>query len=321
MLRLFQQRILEKLNSEKTEIKLRGWDVKNREVVVPSELSSKSISVGDLTAGYCPTYRDFYLSKVKKMRLPETWDRYAGKAIHKLYKEIGAETQTYLLKNRKELAKIDLLRYLRKSKSRIVNNLTEDMSSTIEKLIDKPNDQEVKKFVGTLERIIEFEGEMASAFCDYIISSKIDVEIASEFSSLAPVHIQELSLNAPPLGLSKGVKPDFLIGENFIGDIKTGPPFEFHRLTVAAYALAYEYETKTPVDYGVVFHLQISVSKRVPLYSDTEFFVISDMYRRAVLDLRNKKLDILVNRRDPGDSKNVEECNNCPFHPSCREVQ
>src|SRR5438445_8951931 len=123
MLRLFQQKILEKLEREKTEVKLRGWEVTNREVVVPSELSSKSISVGDLAAGYCPTYRDFYLSKVKRMSLTETWDRYTGKVIHKLYKEIGAETQTYLLKNRKQVSKIDLLSHMRRSKSRIVKEL------------------------------------------------------------------------------------------------------------------------------------------------------------------------------------------------------
>lgn len=320
MLRLFQEGLFHRLGQEGASVSLRGWDIKNREVAVPSELSSKTISVSDLAAGYCPTSRDLYLSKIKGVQPPEVWDRYTGKVIHQLYKEIGARTQIYVLKNRKSLEEIDLLTHMRKSKAAIIGELTEDLNVVSKRVSDKPSGDGIKKFIGTLARIIDFEGEMASAFCDYIIASKGDVEIGSEFSDLLPIHVQELSLNAPPLGLSRGVKPDLIVGEKLIGDIKTGPSFEFHRLTVAAYALAYEYVKNSPIDFGVIFRPQISTSKRVPLYTNTEFFVISDKYRRAALQTRNKKLQLLIEKKDPGDAENSVDCSLCPYHPGCRGI-
>jgi CRISPR-associated protein Csa1 len=120
----------------------------------------------------------------------------------------------------------------------------------------------------------------------------------------------------PVLGFSPGAKPDFIFGD-LVGEIKTGEFKEFHKLSLAAYALAYEYHENRPMNFGVLLSVNLSKRRNVPVYEKTECFVISDAYRRAFLEKRNEKFEIVRDRRDPGESPGRGHRVECPYFPKC----
>ena len=158
-----------------------------------------------------------------------------------------------------------------------------------------------------------------STLVDYAISTHVDINLDSEFSRVFPFQ-QEISLNATPLGLTPSIKPDLVYGrgENvIIGEIKTGEPKEFHKIGVAAYALAYEYDEEVPVNFGFVLNIGFSRNRNVPIYKRTEAFVISGKYRKAFLELRDQKLNIVKNKIEPERVTDQNICNICPYVTCC----
>jgi CRISPR-associated protein Csa1 len=286
--------------------------------VVPSELSGQHLSVGDIASGYCPTYRDLYLMKLKHKRTSESWGRYTGRKIHETYESLVKQVQLYVLQNEENLANLDLGTAISNSTSQLVDDLTSDFGEKSRRMKDKPDQAAFNLFKSELSKILRFEGKLAGSLLDASIATGFDIKISSELAKLFPIQVMEPSLTALPLGFSPGVKPDFLVGPRFIGDIKTGPPKQFHKLTVAAYALAYEYQTEEPMDFGIVFHVAPSPTRSVPDYRGTEFFVISDKFRRAVIATRNRKFQILKEMKDPGEQAEDALCIDCPFYPGCR---
>lgn len=320
---IIQNGYIRKLQDERdhvSPITLRGWETSSKEIIVPSELAGVNLSVGDIAGGYCPTNRDLFLRKIKGKRQPPTWGRYQGRKIHQTYEVLNREIQNYTLNNENGLDAFDMVKHCDDNIPKLLDSIMSDFKEEAKRMQPKPTNLEVESFEKELTKIVRFESRLAGSMLDSVVATSFDVKMGSELADLFPLQVMEPSLNAPPLGFSPGVKPDFLIqtGSRFIGDIKTGPPKEFHRLTVAAYALAYEYKKQEPMDFGIVFRVNTSPSRSVPDYRNTEFFVISDKYRKAVAEVRNAKFQILKSGKDPGESSDASLCSDCPYYPGCR---
>jgi CRISPR-associated protein Csa1 len=212
-----------------------------------------------------------------------------------------------------------LLKYsLRKGKI-LIREATQDMDREIQRFSNRPNASQKEQFLKNLLKVVRMESEITSAFIDYIIATNLEVNLDSEFSRIFPFQ-QEISLNATPLGLTAPVRPDFVYkrGEDvIIGEIKTGEPKEFHKLGVAAYAMAYEYEEEVPVNFGFVLNITFTEHRNVPIYKGSEAFVISEKYRRAFLELRDQKLNIIKNEIEPQRASNQNICNDCAYSNLC----
>jgi CRISPR-associated protein Csa1 len=300
-----------------SRISIRGEEMDK--VKLPSELSGRLLPVHLLANKYCPTNRDIFLKVVRNVPQPSTWSSYQGRVVHELCFKIAESIRGYIVK-RNIIQKINLLRYIQQCGRKAINELTSDIDQEIAEMANKPSNTEKEEFLRNLSKLVRMESEIASTFVDYTIATNVDVHVDSEFQRIFPFQ-REISLNATPLGLSKGVKPDFVYsrGDNVVvGDIKTGGVKEFHKLVLAAYALAYEYEERVPVNFGVILNINFSNKRNVPIFKETEAIVISDKYRQAFLKLRDEKFEIVKTRKDPGLAPDESECADCPYFSYCR---
>jgi CRISPR-associated protein Csa1 len=313
-----KENVLRKLQDELDyfrNVSIRGWNID--QVKLPAELSGKTLPVNLLASGYCPTNRDVYLKEVLDLPQRPTWPSYKGRLIHKLLLEIARSTEGYIGRTN-IIRKVDLLRYIRRQGSRIVKNLTSNIRNDTRQMSLKPTSRQKKHFIKGLLKIVRMESEIASCLLDYLIATNLDVNLPSEFSRVFPFHMREISLNAMPLGFSPGAKPDFIYKNLVVGEIKTGEVKEFHKLTIAAYALAYEYDEGFPINFGAILNVDFTGKRTVPIYKGTELFVVSDKYRLAFLNKRNKKFEIVVKKEDPGKPANKKECSlECPYYVDC----
>ena len=318
-----KERIIDKLKNElggSDRIKVRGFRID--EVKIPSELSGPLLPVNLLANKYCPTNRDIFLKIVKNVNPKPTWPSYQGKIIHELCFRILERVQRYVSRSN-IIRKINLFRYTLRSGNKIVKEITSDIDEQIKNMIKKPSNREKRGFINNLYKLVRMESEIVSTFIDYIIATNVDVRLDSEFHRIFPFQC-EISLNATPLGLSRGVKPDFIYSPGntlVIGDIKTGQIKDFHKLTLAAYALAYEYHENVPVDFGVILNINFSNRRNVPIYKNTECIIISDKYRQAFLELRDEKFSIITEGKEPDFPSDENICVNCPYYWFCRGEQ
>jgi len=293
----------------------RGWNID--EVKTPSELSGLRLPVNLLAYKYCPTNRDLYLNKVKGIRQPPTWPSYQGRLVHGLMLDILKSVRNYASRPH-NIAKIDLLKYAQKRGRTLIENATINIDQETAKFKLRPSQAKKKEFVNNLHRLVRMESEIVSAFVDYTIATNEDINLESEFSRIFAFQ-QEICLNAGPLGLTPSIKPDFIYkpGDMVImGEIKTGELKEFHKIGVAAYAMAYEYEEEVPVNFGIILNVAFR-NRNVPIYKGTEAFVISDEYRKAFLNLRDQKLNMLKDGIEPERVPDKGQCKDCPYIDCC----
>lgn len=315
-----KENIIDKLKSElgdPSRISIRGR--KLDEVKLPSELSGRLFPVYLLANKYCPTNRDIFFKIVKRIPEPTTWSSYQGRVIHKLCFKLNESIRAYILK-RNIIRKTNILEYMKRSGPNFIRELTSDIDKEIARMANKPSNTEKDNFIRNLFKLVRMESEIASTFVDYVISTNFDVELDSEFYRMFPFQ-REISLNATPLGFSRGVKPDFFYSRGntiIVGDIKTGDVKDFHKLVVAAYALAYEYDEGVPINFGAILNIKFSDKRNVPIYRDTEIMVVSDKYRQAFLELRDEKFEIVASGKDPGEAPDESVCTECPYLSHCR---
>lgn len=314
--------VVKKLKDElgdPNNISVRGYNLE--EVKLPSELSGRLLPVNLLASQFCPTNRDIFLKCVRKVSETPNWSSCQGRAIHNLCFRIFDCAGRYVSR-RNMLQKIDLFKYINHYGTLLMNELSKDIEHDISRMRSRPSGSERDRFLKNLSMLKRMQSEIASTLIDYTIATNTDVQLDSEFRRLFPFQ-REISLNATPLGFSKGVKPDFVYphdNEIVMGDIKTGEVKDFHKLVVAAYALAYEFEENVPVNFGVILNIKFSNNRKVPIYKDTDAFIISDKYRKAFLDLRDQKFSIVKNGPEP-DLATEEACAECVYSPHCRGNQ
>jgi len=320
-LRDIDEKIIEKLQDNLKSIRdilIRGYKQKvgTVKIILPSELFGTTLPVNLLANKYCPTNRDIWLEKVKEKESEKTWPRHKGNIIHKLYFDLFDKAKGYIIKNN-IIEKINLQKKLEESGSSFIKGIKENLDSNVRQLTDLPSQAEKQNFINLLGKIVKFESKIAGCLIDYLIATSPDINLGSEFDKLFPF-LREKIIRAPLLGFSeRGVKPDFIYKESIIGDIKTGKFEEFHKLTAAAYALGYEHHYRQDMNFGVILNVNHLNSRNVPIYEDTKFFVITDEYRKAFLELRNRKFEIIKKRKRPRKPKK-EKCNKeCPFYKVC----
>jgi len=142
------------------------------------------------------------------------------------------------------------------------------------------------------------------------ILGEIEFEKLSNGGSSFPL-VSEMKVDGTPVGLSAQLSID-VYAENIVIDFKTGSPRDFHKLSIAGYALALESEYEVPVDYGLLVYVnQVNGDLRVqykPVY-------VSNDLRRWFLEERDDIIDMLLSEREPPADKNCPQT--CPFYKVC----
>jgi len=151
------------------------------------------------------------------------------------------------------------------------------------------NDKEYSELYNNSKILYRYLILQASSYLDKSISIGKYIDIDDIVSRVVP-SIVEKHVDGSPLGLSSNLRIDMMLDNNIVLDIKTGEYRDFHKYTLAGYALAVEADLEKPIDFGVITYLSIK-DGFVKVVND--FYYIDDELRREFIAIRDEAMEIL----------------------------
>jgi CRISPR-associated protein Csa1 len=295
-------------------ITLRGYNTKTW---IPAELAQIRLPVYALAYAPCPTCRDIYLDRVTNIEIPFTWERYKGKVIDFIYKDIHKTCSDYVTQCRAQT--FNLHDELISKQDELIEGAKGEFQRDYQRIASPPRQQEIVGFYESLMKIIRFEAELTSATINFEIARNRSASPRRIFSRLFDFNT-DYSLNPQHQGFNSPATPDFIFRHVIIGDIKSGSWKRFFEYTVIAYALAYEDDTNQNMDYGVILNVELPSSRLVPVHYEGGIEFLDDRKRERFIALRNRKLEIINSRTDPGKPGRGQCPSDCPFLSHCWET-
>lgn len=293
------------------EIKLRG---NNYQIWVNAELRYASLSVNALAYSQCPNSRDLYLQYVEKIDRPATWERYMGRVVDKLYKDIYLVCRHYCQNT--ESRNFDLFKELCGEKEILIFDALKHFISEYEAIAPAPDEAKIYQFNDNLKKIIHFEALQISAAMEHRMAQLIGANPDQTFSQLFPLDV-DVQLHSQRLGFTSPATPDFILSDRVVGDIKLGKWKNWFDFTMVAYALAFEDFLGKPMNLGAILQLEMIDSRPYPLHSGAKIALLDDAIRERFITARNWKLQIIVNKTDPGLPDKNQCDNSCDYYKNC----
>lgn len=209
---------------------------------------------------YCPTGRDVFLEKVRRLRGTETKSKIQGHLYHLTYQKFITTSKRYIMNKNSITEVFGILTYLRKIKSRVINKLLNNDQRTNDALISnilRPRD--VSTYRDNMKKLWEYESVLLSARAFFFVSRHPGINIETFLDRIIP-YSSENQIDGSRLNLSENLSVDVVVshGKKVIIDIKTGNQQDFHRFTTTGYALAYESDPNVsePVDIGCIVYIK-----------------------------------------------------------------
>jgi len=298
-----------------SRISLRGYE-HEEPILLPAEFSHlRPLSVDDITSIYCPTRRDLFLLKNRKLRGSATWGRIAGPLIEDFCKGLLDEYQD-LFDGSSSQSYDSLKKLIQDYSSRFIGSKQQSFNKLMRHSASPT--QDFAKFVLVLQYTGRYELAMLGA--DWFLNEGIGP--TSPLLARIPLEHKDVQIspNAREIGISSPSTPDFLISSlQVVGDIKSGASFrDFYPLTCAGYAIAYENQQgpSNDINFGVVYFLE--THGKTVTTARSYAFVIDDELRREFLDRRNESFRILQDSANPPLLASREEyCVFCKYLKEC----
>jgi len=310
------------------EITIRGYNAE--EAFLTGELAAnikeqniKSLSVSNIADRLCPTRRDLYLNKGKNkpsgIRIQERWGRIAGPVIEKYIYNMFDD-----LCRRRGIKKYNDIKQRLETFSTNFKNEHEEDFSKLNSLKTKPGEEP-----DWLLRLLDFNGraELGSKLLHKEILANNGMEINIKDLKINKDDAIEINPDPIKIGISKHVKPDFLIEKfGIVGDIKSGIGGfkDRYLLTCVGYALAYENEKGKghDINFGIIYYFPTRHSEYVKpvTFSQVYIFPIDDNLRQWFIDFRNKDYKIISKDTIPDfpEMENRNDCSlYCKFYDDC----
>jgi len=301
----------QKFKAEVSGIELRGWTPDNPVAVPPTYLSAirkkeipKPLSVGNIAFQHCPTARDMYLSIKEKKKGEETWGRIAGQLAESFFRDLVTDRFGKKLSARQ-------MTYT------AVRNIIEKRMRSFIKARQNDFDLLEKHKTTASDNPLFFATILGNAAIHELAAQELDFILRKATEQRTPPKETDI-LPAEHLGLSKKTAPDFIFPElRTVGDMKTGLGLEeYHLLTCAGYALAYESQHKTPIDFGIVYFFP--TRRSTVSFAQVYLFVITDELRKRFLILRNSAYNTLMEKDAPGFPEDRQHCPTCKHFKTCQ---
>jgi CRISPR/Cas system-associated exonuclease Cas4 (RecB family) len=300
------------------KITLRGYIAKN--VGLTGEFINKLIeqrikplSIGNITSRICPTGRDIYYRKgpnpIRGRDESTTWGRETGNLIEQYYYNIlprGIKTHKQKYTSTKKQADKHSIRFF-ETKQEKLNEIIE-----LEKTSNKQE--------GDTEWLVKILNQSARSEFAIKILNKISYDpfnIDTRDVQIKP----QLHPSLEEIGIAPS-EPDFIIPKHkIIGDIKSGENFEdYFLLTCTGYALAYENEFQTDINWGVIYFVPKHTTSeyvKVLTYPQVHFFPIDEKLREWFLEKRDEAYSIISKKDAPGFPKKLVQCPYCKYKTHC----
>jgi len=237
---------------------------------------------------YCPTDRDVYLAHVERIPRVLSYRIGLGKILHGVVSDC---LQAFI--QRKDLSFEKWCEKIR----------WEEIPADPERVL--PIARKVWNYL-----VKQCEAKYAEA--------KVRQPYASDWSLMASTvpFLIEHKISGELLGLSGLLSLDcYDYMRNIMFDLKVqAAPEPWHRLAPVGYALVFESVYEVPVDICCVVYLHI-VGDRIVVKKD--LFFASDELRNWWTEERDRKLEIVAERKDPGKPDRGSCLKDCTFYHVC----
>ena len=298
----------------KVNEEMRGYDTKSH---LDPEFGPLRLSVGDLCFDVCPTNRNIFVTRVQGHRAPPNEERARGKAIERLYFKTHESMKLCMTTAKSDgtLDSMDPWVYLTERAQDLVSDALKFAEDKCDRedwlLVDQA------KLQRDLSIILSFESHIVTTILQQRLSHLPQHTLDAYFEICMAFSLEPV-LDGDPLGFSGPVRPDFVLDGLYLGDIKTGKWKDYMNLTLAAYALAYEFTNQQPINIGAIHNVRFKTNCPVPLHYDTKFRFIGNSLRSLFIQKRDSKLEVIRNEKDPGKpNKAICKENECPFLRTC----
>lgn len=286
--------------------KLRGWS--DSEEIMP--LAEMQLPIYVVAGKYCPTARDVYLQYVLKKKPAITAPLLSGRFIHEIMSRVITTAKEYIYSHGVD-SDFDILRHMIEQCDKVIEETFTKSKWEVKYIFSS---EEFEKIRRDVKKVWMFQSIQIAASVELVLSKFKYIEKDALVGKSIPMSVEQ-KLDGSRIGLSKQLSFDALhVPNTIIMDVKTGKPHDFHLLSVAGYGLAYENEYKQPVNLGCIIYPQFLEEKSVP-YIEKRPVMLDESLRREFIAERNKKIGIVLLKKDPGISN---ECpTSCGFYDIC----
>ena len=264
----------------------RGWNW-DRPPVRPRGLFG--LSMADVVYRYCPVRRDVYLRRVLGLRGRESRAMVIGRIIHSVF---HAASSVFLEASTRYTDPVSIYEYMVQTARRRLEAMG-------------VGDGDLGWALRLYRRLaLAYTGSAAMRMTWHPGSRPVE-----GFFWLTERHV-----DGSVLGLSQNLRVD-AYGDGVVVEIKYGKYHDFQRLSLAGYALALEAENETPVDYGLLVHVN-GVPEGEPSIRVWGFH-IDTLMRQRFLETRDEVIDMIMSDREPRKPPKNQCPEACPFYHIC----
>jgi CRISPR-associated protein Csa1 len=268
---------------------LRGWNWSND--ILSPPLEGVYLGVSEIANRYCSTYRDVYLRRVLEKPAPYTYKTVKGWLYHAVSSRSVQEVKSILYR-RWPCNGTKFFILLQERKKELIESLL-----TGYRVQDYLSENDTLDLRRESEVLFDYIILQAAARLDRILSEVTKIPDAESIIAKAVSMDVERLVNGRLLGLSHELRVDMFTDRRVVIDIKTGEVRDFHRYTLAGYALAIESDLEIPIDYGIITYLL--VDEGIVKVKNMVYF-IGDELRREFIEMRDEAFNVIHNNMDPG---------------------
>ncbi len=249
---------------------------------------SVKLPMYEVSSKYCPTNRDVFLRNIEKARPPAVGRVALGKVLHGVVSDC-------------------LRAFLQRE-----NVSFEEWWKKVrwEEISEKP-----ENVLEPCRKVWDFTRTLCSARLAEVSSRQPHASEQDLMASAVPFLIEH-KITGELLGLSGILSVDcydYLRAIMF--DLKvSNRPEEWHRLYSVGYALVFESVHEVPVDVCCTVYLNVD-NGRVNVQKD--LFFASDELRQWWIEERDKKLEMIAEKKDPGKPEQSQCKEYCMFYNVC----
>ncbi len=273
------RRLYQTARQDPVDEDLRGWNWDKPPVKPRAYLG---LSVSEIASKYCPTRRDIWLKRVAKKQPKPTEQMMIGRIVHQVFHTVFEEARKQIVQGHSGWRVYEVL-----------------SSKTNELLGEKE------------EWVIDLYKTLLLS-----IAAEVDTEyaLAGGNPSLGWMPwLTEFRVDGTQLGLSNSLSIDAVAEGGVVIEVKYGKPMDFHKLSLAGYAMVLEANLEIPFDYGMIIYVN-GVPNNRPRITLKPVYV-SNMLRRWFLDERDSIIDMLLAEEEPPKPPSCPTP--CPYQEVC----
>ncbi|MDI6820501.1 MAG: type I-A CRISPR-associated protein Cas4/Csa1 [Candidatus Hodarchaeaceae archaeon] len=271
--------------------KLRGW--RYRERPVEPEVSGR-LPVSAIASDFCPTARDVYVRYVEGLEAPASLPMVSGTLYHNTLEAVVTRAKRMIYEG--ITPDLDIAKALADCADDAVEETMVDKQGLIDEA--RVAAEDLERVQKNMLRLWRFEAGQIAAAVAQVLSRSPYIGADSLVAHAIPLTMEH-RVDGSRVGLSKQLSIDaFQAVRTMVMEMKTGKEREYHGLTLAGYALAFESAFPRQVNFGMLAYVRFPEDRSVPLVV-RRVYPIDDGLRLRFLRARDRKLAIVGRRRDP----------------------